>query len=70
MQKRFSFGEIDRLELTYTKLEDITAKKNTVLAEYKLVNALNTLENTLQKPMPANQQLNLESLSLGMPVSD
>jgi outer membrane protein, heavy metal efflux system len=65
MQKRFSAGEIDRLELSYTKLEAITADKNVLLARYQLANALNNLENALQQPLNAQSRLNYESLSLG-----
>ena len=66
MQKRLSIGEIDRLEFAATKLEDITAQKNTLLAEYQLLNAINRLENNLQQPLNTKaQRLNLESLSLG-----
>ena len=66
MQKRLTIGEIDRLEFSAAKLEDITAQKNTLLAEYQLLNAINQLENNLQQPLHSTaQRLNLESLSLG-----
>ena len=65
MQKRLSAGEIDRLELAFVKLEDINARKNTLSAEYKLLSAVNQLENTLQQPLaPTSAHLNLETLSL------
>lgn len=65
MQKRFTMGEIDRLEFSTAKLETLTAQKNTLMAEYQLLNAINQLENTLQQPLNTTaQSLNLESLSL------
>jgi outer membrane protein TolC len=47
----FKAGEIDRLELTYVKLENITSEKNVALAHFQLKAALNQLEDTLQKPL-------------------
>ena len=64
MQKRFSAGEIDRLELSYIKLEDIAARKNTLLAQYKLATALNNLENIMQQPLDNRQFPNIESASM------
>ncbi len=51
MMRRFSAGEIDRLELTYAKLENNVAEKSVALAYFQLKTALNQLENTLQKPL-------------------
>ncbi|PPC93415.1 MAG: transporter [Methylotenera sp.] len=64
MQKRLTIGEIDRLEFAVAKLEDITARKNTLLAEYQVLSAINQLENNLQQPLNLTvQSLKLESLS-------
>jgi outer membrane protein TolC len=65
MQKRFAAGEIDRLELSFSKIEAIAANKNTLLAQYNLANAYNNLENTLQQPLDAKSRMDYESISLG-----
>lgn len=51
MQHKLTAGEIDRLELTYAKLEDISAEKNVALANYQLNKSLDQLENNLQRPL-------------------
>lgn len=51
MQRRLQSGEIDRLELTYAKLEEVAAEKNFTLASYQLANSINELENALQAPL-------------------
>jgi outer membrane protein TolC len=51
MIHKFTAGEIDRLELAFVKLEEITAEKNVAEADFQLTSALNQLENTLQKPL-------------------
>jgi len=51
MTHKFTAGEIDRLELAFVKLEEITAEKNVADADFQLTSALNQLENTLQKPL-------------------
>lgn len=64
MQRRFSIGEIDRLELAFTKLENITAEKNVALADFQLNTAVNQLENTLQQPLSATlNHPNIEGLT-------
>jgi outer membrane protein TolC len=65
MQKRFAAGEIDRLELSLSKIEAIAANKNTLLAQYNLANAYNNLENTLQQPLDAKSRMDYEYISLG-----
>lgn len=51
MERRFAAGEIDRLELSYSKLESNVAEKNVVLATFQYKTAINQLENTLQQPL-------------------
>lgn len=51
ISRRLSAGEIDRLELTYTKLEEVSAEKNVALANHQLNLAMNQLENALQLPL-------------------
>jgi outer membrane protein TolC len=51
MQRKLVAGEIDRLEMTYAKLEDINAEKNVAIANYQLNKSLDQLENILQKPL-------------------
>ncbi|TSA58458.1 MAG: TolC family protein [Methylophilaceae bacterium] len=65
MNKRLSAGEIDRLELTFAKLELNAVEKNLALAYYQLKMAEAELENTLQKPLiQTKQSLDIESISL------
>lgn len=66
MERKLLAGEIDRLELTYAKLEDVMQEKNVALAQFQLKSAINELENTLQKPLIDSNIKNekLESLSL------
>ena len=51
MQHLFAGGEIDRLELTMAKLEELMSEKSVTLANYQLYNSINNLENTLQHPL-------------------
>lgn len=65
MSRRLSAGEIDRLEFTYTKLEEVGAEKNVSLADYQLNTAVNKLENALQLPLKASiSQSKLEELAV------
>ncbi len=60
MLSRFSAGEIDRLELTYAKLENNIAEKNLALAYFQYKTTLNQLENVLQKPL--STKIDIEKL--------
>jgi outer membrane protein TolC len=51
MQSLFSAGEIDRLELTMTKLEELMSEKSLALANFQMHTSINNLENTLQQPL-------------------
>ncbi|WP_036302756.1 TolC family protein [Methylotenera sp. L2L1] len=51
MQSLFTSGEIDRLELTIAKLEELMSEKNLVLANFQMHTSINNLENTLQQPL-------------------
>ncbi len=51
MQRLFTGGEIDRLELTMAKLEDLMSEKSLTLANFQLYTSINNLENTLQHPL-------------------
>lgn len=66
MEHRLSAGEIDRLELTYARLEETVAEKNVALGQFQLESAINELENTLQLPLIDSSIKNekIESLSL------
>ena len=65
MNKRLAAGEIDRLELTFAKLELNAVEKNLALAHYQLKIAEAELENTLQKPLiQTTQSLDIEAISL------
>jgi len=65
MQNRLLAGEIDRLELTYAKLEEVIAEKNVAMGNYQLESSINELENALQLPLIENSIKNekIESLS-------
>ena len=65
MTQRLAAGEIDRLELTFSMLEDVIAEKNIVLAHFQLKTAINQLENMLQQPINTLiTKEKLEALSL------
>lgn len=51
MEKRLSAGEIDRLELSFTKLEETMAEQNIAMSYYQLANITNELENAIQAPL-------------------
>ncbi len=51
MQRKLAAGDIDRLEMTYAKLEDINAEQNVAIANFQLSKSLDQLENTLQIPL-------------------
>ena len=54
MQRKLAAGDVDRLEMTYARLEDINAEKNVAIANFQLNKSLDQLENTLQKPLVDN----------------
>ena len=65
ISRRFSAGEIDRLEVTYTKLEEVSAEKNVALANHQLNMAINQLENALQLPLKTKiNQSRFEALTV------
>jgi outer membrane protein TolC len=73
MARKFSVGEIDRLELSFNKLESIAADKNVALAQFQLQTALTQLENVLQKPLSAmktqtKNNSSIEDLSFKKPA--
>ena len=51
MDRRLRSGEIDRLEMTYAKLEEVTTEKYSTLANFQLASSINDLENVLQVPL-------------------
>lgn len=51
MESRLRAGEIDRLELNYTKLEEVIAEQNIAQAHYQLAASTNELENAIQAPL-------------------
>jgi len=51
MDRRLRSGEIDRLELTYAKLEELAIEKSFSLANFQLASSINDLENVLQAPL-------------------
>jgi outer membrane protein TolC len=51
MQSLFTSGEIDRLALTMTKLEELMSEKSLALAHFQVHTSINNLENSLQQPL-------------------
>ena len=51
MEHMLNAGEIDRMELSYTQLEQIAAEKNVLLATFQLQSAINAIEDALQQPL-------------------
>jgi len=66
MERRFSSGEIDKLEVTYARLEQVVAEKNVALSRYQLTTSVNELENALQMPLSGSNIRNdkIENLPL------
>lgn len=64
MDRKFAAGNIDRLELTYAKLEENAAERNVALASFQLTTSLIQLENTLQQPLSKTKNYSaIEALS-------
>ncbi len=51
MERRLHAGEIDRLELTYAKLEEVLAEQNVSAARFQLASSITELENAMQAPL-------------------
>jgi len=66
MERRFSSGDIDKLEVTYARLEQVVAEKNVALSRYQLTTSANELENALQTPLSGSNIRNdkIENLPL------
>jgi len=66
MERRFSSGDIDKLEVTYARLEQTVAEKSVALSRYQLTTSVNELENALQTPLSGSTIKNdkIENLPL------
>jgi len=51
MDSRLRAGEIDRLELSYAKLEEVLAEQHIAMANFQLTASVNDLENAIQSPL-------------------
>lgn len=51
MERRLLAGEIDRLALTFVRLEELATEKNVARAYFQLKTAITEMENVLQKPL-------------------
>ncbi len=51
MERRLRAGEIDRLEMTYAKLEEVLAEQNVSTARFQLAASITELENAMQAPL-------------------
>lgn len=56
-QRQFDAGQIDRLELANTQLENITATQNMLSAAYQLELATARIEDTMQYPMDGTRDI-------------
>lgn len=68
IERKFTAGEADRLELTYARLESLVAQKNYALANFMQLMSINDLENVIQAPVVSShikaeklEQLTLDS---------
>jgi outer membrane protein TolC len=52
-ERKFKAGEIDRLELAFSQLENVNADKSVAVLQLQLKAAQNQLENALQIPLSA-----------------
>lgn len=64
MEHRLRAGEIDRLELTYAKLEELLAEQNVAQASYQLASSMHALENAIQAPLAGSGITNEKLLEL------
>ena len=64
MQHKLAAGDIDKLEMNYASLENISTEKNVALANFQLNKSLDKLEDTLQKPLKSD-----DVMALGMTES-
>lgn len=51
IEKQFNAGFSDRLELTSARLENLVATQNVLDADFKVVRAISTLEDAMQRPL-------------------
>jgi outer membrane protein TolC len=51
ISRQFDLGQVDRLELVTTQLENLLAQKNRLVARYQYELTYAALENTLQQPL-------------------
>jgi len=58
MDSRLRTGEIDRLELSYAKLEEVLAEQHIALANFQLASSINDLENAIQAPLAGSSITN------------
>jgi len=65
MDSRLRTGEIDRLELSYARLEEVLAEQHIALADFQLASSINDLENAIQAPLAGSSITNekFENLS-------
>lgn len=64
MLSLFSAGEIDRLELTMAKLEELISAKNLAIANFNVHTSINNLENTLQHPLNIQSEQSFQPNSI------
>lgn len=71
-QRQFDAGQIDRLELTNTQLENITATQNVLASAYQLALAITELEDAMQYPMDSTRDItsSIEDQSLNRNTID
>ena len=62
LQRQLDAGLIDRLDLTQNKLNTTLLEQQLINAKFQQLNALLTLENSVQTPLNANTILNIDSI--------
>lgn len=62
LQRQLDAGQIDRLDLTQNKLNTTLIEQQLINAQFRQLNALLALENSLQMPLNADKVLNVDNM--------
>jgi len=62
LQRQLDAGLIDRIDLTQNKLNTTFIEQQLINAQFRQLNALLSLENSLQMPLNADKVLNADNL--------
>ncbi|MBC7755158.1 MAG: TolC family protein [Bdellovibrio sp.] len=64
LQRQLDAGQIDRLDLTQNKLNTTLIEQQLINAQFRHLNALLALENSLQKPLNASNIINDKTIQI------